>query len=266
MMRRTWRPLSLYWRRRRRSPVRTLIRSAITRAVTNVSWLPQFHLHFAMHPTAMQRGGQAILPVRLSVETRTGRIACPPLVLVHRQTSLHASTLRMLRSASFTTRVFRSESSKSVTDARSLFHALETRFSSLRSFLATHRSEARTLAAALPRMQREVETRLRLRDRTVLRQRERNTIASSSSTNTILTRPPELVYRRELRTRSEIETRHSVAPVAVQQSQAEPRVAMHAASARTASQAPAIDLDRLTEDVIRRVEKRVRIERERRGL
>ena len=264
MMRRTWRPLSLYWRRRRRAPVRTLVRSAITRAVTNVTWLPQFHLHFATHLATMQRGGQVILPVRFYRTDRTYRADRTDRtdrtgLIVHRQGGIIRQSHRETRGSHLATKT----STSVVTRTQTVFR---THVNSLRSFLATYRSEVRTAAAALPRMQREVETRFRLRDRTVLRQRERNTIASSSSTNTILTRPPELVYRRELRTRSEIEMRHSVAPVNVQQSQEEARAATYPASARTASQAPAIDLDRLTEDVIRRVEKRVRIERERRGL
>jgi hypothetical protein len=92
-----------------------------------------------------------------------------------------------------------------------------------------------------------------------------------------IVRPPELVYRRELRPRTEIagqpscpspavsSPRSPVRSVAGQEAAPEVSLSGRPAALRVTDLDPAF-LDRLTDDVIRRVERRVRIERERRGL
>jgi hypothetical protein len=95
---------------------------------------------------------------------------------------------------------------------------------------------------------------------------------ASTTTQQVIVRSPEIVYRRELRPRTEIagQPLHpspapSPARSVVRQETASEVSAKRPAALRVTDLDPAL-LDRLTDDVIRRVEKRVRIERERRGL
>jgi hypothetical protein len=265
--RNAWLPLSLRWRQRRRPLTRVYARNAAARVTKSITWFPQFHLHFATHLTT-RSGGQAIVSVLVRTDG-TGRIAFPPL-LVHRHwTTIREAAFRS-QSDSFLTRVIHCARPKTfvTTDAHTVLHAAtNAQLISRRSLFETSRSSVSTHAA------RETHTHSSSRDRTLLRLRDRRAAIhvekSRSSERTIFTRKLELVYRRGSRPRTEPEIAAEVRPasaLSLQSPVAEQQAAIPSAATRAALQAPAIDLDRLTDDVIRRVERRVRIERERRGL
>jgi len=98
--------------------------------------------------------------------------------------------------------------------------------------------------------------------------------SASTPSQQVIVRPPDLVYRRELRSRTELvdqPSRPGPAASSPARSAASLTTAAEASSAKRPAPLRMTDLDpafvdRLTDDVIRRVERRVRIERERRGL
>ena len=265
---RKWRPLSLYWRRRRKAPARMFRRNAARPAITRVTWFPQFHFHFATHITTNKSGGQAILPVLLrSIETRTGR---------------HDRTDRTFRTSTysyFAQRLFdRTNTTLQKSSTSLVHHSKHIVFRAISTQTIAQRSSIyREIARIATRQVLQKEMRAHTRELATLRFRERDHFHTKSIASSLPIRPPELVWRRERqlekqRMESAAENPRVIpSPASFRAAVAEAEVAQQVRPmvARAATQTTSIDpalIDRLTEDVIRRVEKRARIERERRGL
>lgn len=269
---RGWRPLVLHWRRRR--PVRPISKVDRVSSPVSISYFPQIHFHFTTlltqnHRSSLTRltSGPAVYRERVLLERRsdtrmnTDRVLQPQYMRPLRinylsaprffrtHTSLHASSKQ---SAPIPNQIQQPRGSASVTSVFTMRQS--PNHAELSKVFRTHShiSERRTQVLSF----------------------------RSASHETLLKteRAEELVWRRHNQSRTNVIEDVSVATVtqtADRQTVRTPAVSTQAQSASssisqtTPHQITKLDpglLDRLTDDVIRRVEKRALVERQRRGL
>ncbi|HJQ36753.1 MAG TPA: hypothetical protein VKB93_06420 [Thermoanaerobaculia bacterium] len=294
-----WLPISLRWRRKPKKAGVMRASREVTPAAPSVTSMARFHLHFNIFAKERSRSeirtfapAKVIRELQRSVMSRhwtTVRAATPATppraasstsrVFVTHRTDVHVSAtaapqnVRLLTTHAKTTHAERrvlfesvrksatSSFSERLTERRMQSH--ETRVFRARS-VATQRIERLT-----ERQMQSQETRV-FRSQSMTTQRIRE---ESTRTHVQLVRPVTLVWRTvpQAQTENARETTFvnpqtvSRKPVAVQEPAPEP-VRRAAQRALQASDLDPALLDRLTDDVIRRVERRGRIERERRGL
>lgn len=289
--RHSWRPLVLRWRQRHNRQKNVLAGRSASNA--SVHWFPQFHFHFATHLNERSRGDR--LPGSFpAAGNREGRV-----VLDQHWTILRAAPLPLQPSRSHRPlrAMYGRESSPPASNIG------PTAMPSVSRPPAAHSIEPR--AAHRPRqlhfermpgadrtsMQKEelpqsFQTHLRIwqhwlqvfrlsrpqQGRGAQRSRE------SKALPVQFVRPEELAWRRALRPPADFadnerhpELAESNQRLAVRSHQGQ-EVAVGVSPSVTRTGAPQVIrldptvLDRLTDDVIRRVEQRARIERQRRGL
>ncbi|HUR83674.1 MAG TPA: hypothetical protein VM733_23165 [Thermoanaerobaculia bacterium] len=267
-----WVPLALYWRRRRkRLAAVPAVRSA---APANITSFAQFHLHFGALTTTRESWRSTVTRDSKTVRTtmwRTGNPACPDRR--DRLSSTVHSTSRVFRTISsaattktvhFNSRVAHSR------DATTLLHHTDRRVRSLVESIRRITSSKSEHTHAIER-----HTTLRSSESRVFRRSSSSTHVHSHRESTVVSQrwsrqASELVWRRAPRAQTEssdVAPAPAVFPRRVTAQETAPEA--HRTATRAALKAADFDpglLDRLTDDVIRRVERRARIERERRGL
>lgn len=299
-----WLPIALRWRRKRKKAGSVRASREAMPAAPSVTWMARFHLHFnrpANERSRREREVRSCAPatvirelqrsvmsrhwttLRAAALARSPRAASPtPRVFAMRRTEAHVSAaaapqrVRLLTTHAKTTHAERrvlfesvrksatSSFSERLTERRMQSH--ETRVFRALS-VTTHRSERLT-----ERRMQSHETRV-FRALSVATHRIRE---ESTRSHVQLVRPVALVWRTpQPQTESARETtftspqttvsRPPVRSAAVQEPAAEPARRSVQRALQASDFDPAL-LERLTDDVIRRVERRVRIERERRGL
>lgn len=284
-----WLPVTLHWRQTRRRMDMPRDRRAATPASSRSVWLPQFHLHFAARASDRSRRDER------SGYPSAAAIHNARQIVINRQwTSVRMHTLAMQSHRTHSQHVVPAGIA-----AVPKFHASETaarRWSLTSPAIvspATYRAGTsviepirKGIGAGTSRNERShlFRTHAPVGHREMLVSR-RPTLAESAAhrasastpSHERIVRPPELVYRRELHPRTEIVDQPSrLSPAAssprpparsLASHETTPEVARSGrpAALRVTDLDPSL-LDRLTDDVIRRVERRVRIERERRGL
>ena len=268
---RSWRPLVLHWRRRR--SVRPISKVDRVSSPVSISYFPQIHLHFTTHLTQNHSSSltrvsagptvnreRVLRECRLETRMNTDKeprfpVAYRPLRIRYVNTptfSKHVNFYALtIPSAPIPNQIQQPRASVSLKSVSSL--ALHTRHAELTKVFRTHShiSERRTQVLSY-------------------RSASHETIFKTD-------RAEELVWRRTQPRTTVIED----VPVAnvtqstQQQTVRTPAVSTHVQSATASStqttppQITKLDpglIDRLTDDVIRRVEKRALIERQRRGL
>jgi hypothetical protein len=275
-----WSQLTLRWRRRSSRPTRSAAgRKTIA---THAYWFPQFYLHFTEHAIQPQ-------PQRISSDApRLADVRAPPVVVRHRHEAfiraravapvelrrlpraahgLAAGQIRASRTQTSATEEPPQVSRSPMWMAMSLPHKRRSMCPSLeRTPTLVHRRAAREQATLIdsirPTRWRESKgsrvSTLRPADMP-----SRGAVARPSSRASH--RPADLIWRTAPHTAAAVVDRE--APPAAHVPDTSP-VEAHKARPPVLS-AASVDarlLDRLTDDVIRRVERRIRIERERRGL
>ena len=269
-------PVVLHWRRRRNAQMTARpFPPAPPAAATRVSWHPQFHLHFHATTNTRMTTREGLVKLTDRRHSHTERFAA-------HTTSTRTTTTNTLQTRTTThTRATHVErrTGFSPSPRKQLTRQQAMPLSSpnpipparVERFIEPQRTTSRTNsettpspirptprpAPMAPRAQRI--TRLHFHDVTSRTTREHRT-----ETRERLVHPPELVYRtaptvQQHDTVQEQPPAKAARPLAIHKEEPA-RPALQAADF-----APAL-LDRLTDDVIRRVERRVRIERERRGL
>jgi hypothetical protein len=286
-----WTPISLRWRRTRRTLTNIRAGRVASPPAASSVWFPQFHLHFnARVSDRSRRDERRVFPAAAAI--REGRGS----VVNRRWTSIRTATLAMQsRRIDRPPRVLQGAITavpKADVSAPPLRRspaatvlsviAAPVAYRSRPAFVEPLRKVMRARKSPIERAQTfETPSPFRWRDVHMIRVHppvvgEAVPRHSPAITTSQVSRPPELVYRREARTDSVDEpspaagtassSRSAGRSVAAQESA--PELSPHsvrAAALRVTDLDPAL-LDRLTDDVIRRVERRVRIERERRGL
>jgi hypothetical protein len=281
-----WAPVALHWRRKRKPLTRQrALPHLIPAAVSNTTWLAHFHLHFsaltrersrceerrAFSPATVTREVQRLVTNRHATVFRAAAMTMrprgayrPPSVIsagnvVVRNIAVPAAGHTHPRPLPVTPRV-------PARRVRPLFHDTARKV-----FRAVTSKDERT-----PPIERRTcivsrELRLvHLRSSVVRHSREES---AAPPPRARFHRAPEIVWRSAPGQPQAQVVNESAPPsprmprpsIAAQETAPEPP----RRAARAALQAQDIDgalLDRLTDDVIRRVERRVRIERERRGL
>lgn len=252
-----WSQLMLRWRRRSPRPTPAAARG--TTIATHAYWFPQFHLHFTEHATQPQPQRSRRLP-RAAHGLAAGQIRAS-----RTQTSSTEEPPQVSRSLMWM--------------ATSLPHKRRSMRPSLeRTPTLVHRRAAREQATLIdsirPTRWRESKgSRL-----STLRPADMpspGAVARPSSR--ALHRPADLIWRTAPHTAAAVVDREAPfaahvpprpVPLAVRSTPDTSPVDAHKARPPVLS-AASVDarlLDRLTDDVIRRIERRIRIERERRGL
>jgi hypothetical protein len=265
---RGWRPLVLHWRRRR--SVRPILRPNRVSSSVSISYFPQIHLHFTtlqIRNSSMTRvsAGSTVSRERVlferRVETRTNTDRNADRPLVHRPLRInYVNAPRFSKTLSFYSLSKQSAPIRQVQQPRAS--------ASFTSVFTTRQSSNRA------ELNKVFQTHSHISDR-------RTQVLSyrSASHETLLKsdRAEELVWRRaqSRTTVSEDVPVANVTQTSQQQTLRTPAVSTHVQTASSSSNQttspqitkldPAL-VDRLTDDVIRRVEKRARVERQRRGL
>ena len=280
-----WLPALLFWRRKRR-PKQPAPVGARTQA--NTVWAPHLHLHFNLRDgeTARHPFPKPLSPGTTGCQAHLVRLRSamiPRTIVPARSWARPPAALQNFYRRTQAAPTFRRSSPASPTISRSALPtrpvlrlpSLEERIQK-RVTTQTETTFARTTLKVNTTRHHHNLRELQFRnlatkqipgvrfDREVVLQRKR-------------AHPPELIWRRPLPRPDDIQETRSenqvalVTPNAVR-SQRAPDVTVDAHPATAApltTQAATLDpalMDRLTDDVIRRVERRIRIERERRGL
>ena len=260
-----WRPLVLYWRRRR--DLKPRARAARAISPVSLSYFPQIHLHFTTFVNNQNHQHSSMLRV-FSAAT-----VYRESVLLERRFETRMNTdiaLRLLQA-------------KALRIDHTTKH-VSSHTSSKQNVLIRQNPQPRTSASFMSvftkRQNTNFEEITKVFKKHQHSREQRSEVLSfrSASHETLLKtdRTEELVWRRNQprTTVSEEFPVTNVARTTTQKSVGAPAVTTHAQSTpnnqTTAQQQitkldPGL-LDRLTDDVIRRVEKRARIERQRRGL
>jgi len=299
-----WLPIALRWRRKRKKAGGVRASREAMPAAPSVAWMARFHLHFNMFANERSRRerevrsfapASVIRELRRSVVSRhwttvrATTLARPPRtassaprVFAMRRTEVHLSAtaapqrVRLLTTHAQTTHAERRLLIESV--RKSATSSFSERLTERR--MQSHETRVfRALSVATHRSERLTERRMHSRETRVFRALSvatRRIREESARTHVQLLRPVALVWRTaQPQTESARETTFSNPPAAVSRPPVRPSAMQEPApettrgAARRALQMSDLDpalLDRLTDDVIRRVERRVRIERERRGL
>jgi len=288
-----WRPVALFWRQKRKGPEG--VRASRVAPAAGAVWLPQFHLHFI---TRMNDHPRRDSMLRLSpvVAIHQGRV-----VMDHQRTIVQSSMYAAQpRRAQRPTRVFslrhaRSDSGTKVQAAAPYSESSRRPIVPPTSTWVTDRAQrphlGRTHQSVRLGTSQDAQAQTfqapQIYKRELLLFRSRSVVMSNAvpprspegtAPQFNFGRPQELVWRRAMQPSAEI---------AVNERQLDPRELSHQAQGRsfpgkeaasgmshpsgsaTALPAMKIDsvlMDRLADDVIRRVEQRARINRERRGL
>lgn len=306
-LRGVWLPISLRWRSTRRRIENNRAGRAGATAMARSVWLPQFHLHFDVPASDRTRHDESAGITALAAIREARRI-----VINRYWTSIRAATLTMQSprahrlphlfhagvvavpkvhpSVAAVRRWPLSPMLSTIVRPsadRSRPHVIEPRPSADRSrprLVEAIRNAVSPRTSSVERTQ-SFDTRAPIRPRELPAFRPRSSSvadaarrdpAASTPSPPKSVRPPELVYRRELRARTQtIDEQSHPSPTASSPGSSACSIAPETSADATprAIRAPLrvtdLDpglLDRLTDDVIRRVERRVRIERERRGL
>jgi hypothetical protein len=282
--RQVWFLIALRWRQRRTRPEKERAHRSAAPAAATALWLAHVHLHFAATANERRRRGEA-RPFAPAAAIRE----MPRLLVSRHSTTVRASTLAMQwRRPAASPHVFhagRAAAPKAdfpVTTTIGRMPRLPMLFRIARP--AVHHRQHSIFEKRVSTSERteRVERRAVLSSRELLIFRRR--AASKAAGSRSHTNEPSLAW---LTRRAELLWRNAPVPrtdVAIETSDpgaSSPRPAARAAAvpemppeiatrpARAALQMKDFDpalLDRLTDDVIRRVERRVRIERERRGV
>ena len=273
-----WRPLVLHWRRRR--VLRPILRTDRVTSLVSHSYFPQIHLHFTTHITnhnyrnAVPRSffattvkrDRVLVERRLERQIYADRTADRPLA--------HGPRIKYRSGASTPARQLTGATSE---DLRS--HVSSKQWTPIRKIhqprpSASLSSPSLVLSPRRAKLTGVVQTNRHTHEyRTQTFSAKRETLVKS--TQIYFDRAEELVWRRT----SVIEdgsvvnvTETTQRPPALRTSAGPTTHTQSAPPANiqtTPQQLPKLDpglLDRLTDDVIRRVEKRALIERQRRGL
>lgn len=267
-----WLPVTLRWRRPRPHLPAMRMQRAAPSLTLHARWSAHVHLHFA---GAAQPAGSRSAPPRLA-----------PAATIHRtQHVVVAGPATNVRHLVLATRVHRAYAGPLVVQ-----HATRT-VAPVTLLRSTSRLATRSTIVAGERatlslvMRRDIHTATLRRERVQSMERaharELQSFRQLISTRTELVhrrlpervtapapivRPAEIVWRRETRYAQTI-TEAAAGERAISSSRSVPLESLERSLPPAAAlQAARLDLDRLTDDVIRRVERRARIERERRGL
>jgi hypothetical protein len=275
-----WRPVALRWRSRRRRPEN--LRARHTTAAAQAVWLPQFHLHFsACVRERIGRGSPPGFPAAASIHDARR------IVFDRQWTSIRAATLAL-----HLLRTYRSPRTQAGMAAAHAFRPLGAPPIAPRLADRPRRSlfertqegvragvprDARPPVAARPRIpprEPQVSRRPSLAFGHAVARRSPESAASPVR----LGRLAELVWRAAPQPpmsvadegpRVDLPASSHQAPArsfpGPETAAAPPPRAARVAAPQVMSLDPGL-LDRLADDVIRRIEKRARIERERRGL
>ena len=301
--RRTWLPLSLRWRRKRKRAGSVHTSREAMRAAPGIASMARFHLHFnllASERGRLERDVRSFTRTTIVRELQRG-------VMSRHWTTIRAETIAMpQRAASPSQRLFSKRRAEVhvpapaaprtvsllTTHAKTTQVERRTLFESLRKSATSSFRERRTErrvqshetrvfrmhSATAHRSERVTERRTQSHEQRVFRTRAETTHRLREETtrsHVQLLRPVALVWRSAQQAQSDgaRETRFMNPETAlrppIRPAVQEPAPETMRRSAQRALQANDLDpalLDRLTDDVIRRVERRVRIERERRGL
>lgn len=285
-----WRPISLRWQRRRRHQVNLSAARSASRA--SVVLFPQFHFHYTTHRNERTHHDRVPGPAAAT------RLAAPRAVLVNHWPSFHARALspqphpvhRACRSFDA------HQNSRRNIDAGLIGTLGSAKMAGRHSITpsAVNRLRPRQLEQTgepvRPGRWQKKQTPLFLtqsrswqhglqvfHSRSLIADPAPDRSQPSKASRIQLDCPEELVWRRVIRSTTEVaeaerrqEAPDSVQRPALRTSQSQEATPKSAPIERsTAAQIIKLDpsfLDRLTDDVIRRVEKRAQIERQRRGL
>lgn len=220
----------------------------------HAAWLAHRHLHF----------GVRSFFITTAASHRTERFASSRY---SHSTVIRAAILAMRMHRAYEGRVVVQHSTRNVASRTAVMSAVHAQLSTLlRNDVRTSTMRRESAHSADRTHSRELQA-FRLfasssRVRLVHRRVEERT-----ATRLQVARPAELVWRRQPAPVGESEgSPRAERAVSLSRSVPLESIAASPASPAAALQAARIDLDRLTDDVIRRVERRARIERERRGL
>jgi hypothetical protein len=278
--REAWLPVALRWRRSRKRQANERTAAAKAPGTATATWLANVHLHFAI-TRAADRTRHEVVHWLARDERRT--------LLTRRSATLQTATLMM--HARRAPRAPRSLPEGGATKMRA--PRIAAVFARPRPVPAPSiaRIVDRTQRLLVDTMQRQLRVRSSATYEHAFHATERQTRMHSRELRTFrlirsaaaaarpspaspppppaLAPPPELVWRSAPRPAGDVagETPRGASSRPVKTQEAAPETPPRAARAalRINDLDPAL-LDRLTDDVIRRVERRVRIERERRGL
>ena len=269
----TWFPVALRWRRPRPRLQTPRFHRAATPLTLQAAWLAHFHLHFASPPRELSRRAESRRVVSVTTMYRVQRIASTP----------HSTNVRNLAYDTHMHRVY---------GAPMAVHHATRNISPVTVFRQTSRTATRSVIVAggrstvftVVRKELRAETVRQERARSVeqVHRRERHLFRLLSSTRVdhvkrllqetvtapqAIIRPAVIVWRRESRPGLENADGSTRAERVVSSSRSIPLESIERSMRPAAAlQEARLDMDRLTDDVIRRVERRMRIERERRGL
>jgi len=284
-----WRPIVLHWRKRRRQLTNMIVRRVETS--TRVLSFPQFHFHFANQTyrslTSISRGATSstrifntqVIRAELRAKTKPTSLmesigyqqtsaADPRNSLLHEQRAVGTLQISGLKSASANV-----VAPQRLTLSRYLLS--QPRFRSRRQFAAKE-EHALSFKTQSRFVQPHTPAWITVRARNI------NSAPEVMHRNKPVppphySRTEELIWRRVAKTTSDIDelvrrqnvidSSEPLFPSAPTQStQIDPAPRSDAATAGLVTKLDPALMDRLANDVIRRMEKRVRIERERRGL
>ncbi|HEX7153701.1 MAG TPA: hypothetical protein VF618_19595 [Thermoanaerobaculia bacterium] len=299
-----WLPIALRWRRKRKKAGAVSASREAMPSAPSVTWMSMFHLHFNMlanERSRREREARSFPPatvireLRRSVMSRhwatdrvttlamSPRAASPtPRVFAARRAGVPVSAM----TARQPFRLLTTHATATHVERRTLSSVFTTRRANVPGSVQTTHAERRALFESVRKSatssfsERLTERRLSSHETRVFRTHSSAThrIREESARSGVqLVRPAVLVWRSAAQAQRESARETSFTnplpapsrPSARAAAAQEPAPDAPRRAAQRALQAGDLDpalLDRLTDDVIRRVERRVRIDRERRGL
>ena len=256
-----WRPLVLHWRRRR--VLRPILRTdRVTSLVVSQSYFPQIHFHF----TTQVRNQYQRLGVQTTVKRNRVLFESRWVTQINTNSTDHTNTLFF--ASPIQKRFHESRASASFTSVfptrQSTRHAELTKVFKTHSLVREQRSQVLSFRSERETLLKTAEFYFNRAEELIWRREQLRTTAVEDAP---VSRNLETSYRQLVRTPTPtVETTHVQSAPAT----TTPATSTQTTSTQTtAQQLPKLDpvlLDRLTDDVIRRVEKRALIERQRRGL